>query len=275
MAPRQQETSDLKALVTYIEERTEELFKQRRNAWEFHHPKMLNEMKICMANMEWYKKCTTKHGGYYDHYKSGNEMAIKAQIGRYRDTLTVYWVKKAMEIEKMPKREGENAIRSRYRYGGMNYRRMFEPLDIADHYRQGKREYQKEGNRSEHFKLLEQWGKNDKARKRKKASSMTEDSCFWARVEEAALYCRDFKDGKISPECATRDLDEFEKYVMSLIRSYAASPEIFLKGSSFIRCWKAYMEIKGDSYESELKTFMEKENLEDGSNVLKEYSNLS
>lgn len=275
-----QEITEMEALITKLEKKIEKFLKRKRNG--FDHTKKLNENKIYMAYMEWYKKVTMEDGGYYDNYKntafkSGKEKKSREEIVKHQRILTQYWKYVVTEIEKMPKREGENIIRSRWLYGGTNYRRMVEPLDIAEYYKQGKRDYLKKG-RAEHYKLLEQWQKNDKPIERRKACSMTEDSCFWAHVEEAILSCNVLKDEKSSledKELSSSNLITFEKYVMGLLGKYAISPEIFLEGSSFMKWWIDYKRIKGTEYESDLTAFMKNEKLENESMVLQEYINSS
>lgn len=266
------------ALISKIEKRITKFLNQKSKAFDY--TKKLNENKIYMANIEWYKKITVEDGGYYDHYKnagsrSGQEMKSREVVVKYQRFLTQYWKKIVDEIDKMPKREGENAIRSRWLYGGTNYRRMVEPLDIAEYYKKGRRGYlESEKGRSSHYKKLEEWQKSGKPSERKKPSSMTEDSCFWAHVEEAILSCHVLKDRESSPEdkkSSTGKLNAFEQYVLGLIRKFAVSTEIFLEGSSFMKWWKVYEEIKGTSYESELTSFMKNKKQENGSIVLDEY----
>nr|POE74490.1 senescence-associated carboxylesterase 101 [Quercus suber] len=70
------------------------------------------------------------------------------------------------------------------------------------------------------------------------ASSLTENSCFWAHVEEALISCKLLTNEGSSVEekdSAKKELIEFEKYVLDLMKNYAVSSEIFLPGSSFMK----------------------------------------
>ena len=130
---------------------------------------------------------------------------------------------------------------------------MSEPLDIAEYYNKGLKDYINQG-RPKHYKQLEQWLKEteklasnpSQLKKQNVASSLTEDSCFWAHVEEARISCkllssRESRTGE--KELSNHYLIEFKDYVLSLMKNYAISPDIFLPQSSFMPWWKDYKEI--------------------------------
>ncbi|KAI3784762.1 hypothetical protein L1987_43867 [Smallanthus sonchifolius] len=85
--------------------------------------------------------------------------------------------------------------------------------------------------------------------KRNKAASLTEDSCFWAHVEEALISLRELENEPSSNN--EEKLEKFEAYVMRGIKNYSVSPDIFLEGSSLMEWWKKYKEYKGTGYASE------------------------
>lgn len=69
--------------------------------------------------------------------------------------------------------------------------------------------------------MLEKWLKEAKkpetshsARKEGIKDSLTEDSCFWARVEEAIIWCEQLKQGDKN---AIKELVDFKVYVVGLI----------------------------------------------------------
>jgi hypothetical protein len=225
----------------------------------------LNRVKIKMACLEWYKKdCKAKGIGYYDSYKN-LYFCSDNDVTKHKKVLSNYWRKLVEDAERKPQKEGAY-MRETWLYAGTNYRRMVEPLDIAEYYRQeGKRDYQTNG-RSKHYILLEQWQKehteklagapNDK-KKQNVAGSLTEDSCFWMNVEEALISCKQLKDGSnIEKQSARERLNMFEQYVMDQINNYAVSPDIFLEKSSFMNWWKDFKEIIETSHDSPLRGFM-------------------
>ncbi|PSR87609.1 Senescence-associated carboxylesterase, partial [Actinidia chinensis var. chinensis] len=257
---QQQQNVDINSLVTMIERRTKDLVARKRKV--FDPNKELNKRKISMAYIEWFMKVSKPRGGCYDVFKT-EESKRREEIVKQKSILTLYWKKMVREVEKMPQKDGAFFI-TRWLYGGTNYRRMVEPLDIAEFYKKGKKDYL--AGRSDHYKLLEQWVKDEKpegrqsnTNKRTRACSLTEDSCFWARVEEAIIWCKSLGDGETGPEdkeLLAKNLVEFENYVMNLIGNYGVSPEIFLKQSSFMKWWENYAIIKGTSYHSSLTYYM-------------------
>ncbi|XP_054797406.1 senescence-associated carboxylesterase 101-like isoform X2 [Prosopis cineraria] len=228
--------------------------------------KKLDDMKVYMAKLEWYKKHTKKDKyGYYDSYKE-EIFPYDLDVVLYRKKLNKYWEQVVEEVEKQPMKEAAAFLRTRWLYSGNIYRKMVQPLDIAHYYKEGNRDYINCG-RSEHYKLLEKWFdsdrlKHDESMDRKNVESiLTSDSCFWARVEEAVILTQKLKAGDQFTEAekqeAMNSLDEFEKYVYGLLKNYAVSPEIFLEKSSFMCWWRDYIKIKGiKSHDSELFNLM-------------------
>ncbi|KAK9067266.1 hypothetical protein SSX86_014592 [Deinandra increscens subsp. villosa] len=161
----------------------------------------------------------------------------------------------------MPQKEGAK-LRKRWLYGGTNYRRIVEPLDIAEYYKDQKKVNYIQ-NRPNHYKLLEKWSDEDKNQlkssvvTRNKAASLTEDSCFWTHVEEALISLRNLGNGGSSNN--EKEL-EFEAYLMCSIKNYSVSPDIFLEGSSLMEWWNKYMAHKGLTYTSEFTEYMTKNN---------------
>ncbi|GAU42927.1 hypothetical protein TSUD_283500 [Trifolium subterraneum] len=251
---------DINVLESKIK-RLEEIFiiQQKKS---FDPNKKLNEMKIRMAQLEWYKKDTkNKNIGYYDSYKNMNTQSDIDVVG-FQKSLKVYWEKLVGEVEMKPQKEGA-AFRTRWLYAGTTYRKMVEPLAIAQYYKEGGKDYVN-NERSKHFKNLEEWLEEDSKRTKNESNStsrkdveviLTIDSCFWARVEEAILACNELKAVKDKEE-VLKKLVEFEDYVYGLLKDYSVSPEIFLSQSSYMSWWNEYKAIKGSSYTSKLFNFM-------------------
>ncbi|KAJ6299145.1 hypothetical protein OIU76_020172 [Salix suchowensis] len=261
-AEQQQQNSSIDDLISKLESHENRTAQQMTGIGGI---EKLNRVKINMACLEWYKKNRkTKGTGYYDSYKNLNSIS-DFEATKFKKSLTHYWRKLVEEAERKPQKEGA-FMRETWLYAGTNYRRMVEPLDIAEFYRQkGKRDYQTHG-RSKHYILLEQWQKdsaeklagppNDK-KKQNVAGNLTEDSCFWMNVEEALISCKQLKDGStVEKQSAREFLNKFEQYVMDQINNYAVSPEIFLEKSSFMKWWIDFQEIIETSHDSPLRGFM-------------------
>ncbi|KAF5746856.1 putative Senescence-associated [Tripterygium wilfordii] len=260
-----QQTSAVNTLIEKMEKWEEASAREKR----FLDPtKKLNEVKITMALLEWYKKKSKDNNvGYYDSYKNRGSRA-DWDVARRKRVLTNYWKKKVEEAEKRPQKEG-SSLRKRWLFAGTNYRRMVEPLDIAEYYgEKGQKDYKTKA-RSRHYILLAKWLEEEAnkpedspnlVKKQNVEAILTEDSCFWANVEEAIISCRLLKDEETSDlakELSRESLIEFEKYVMKLIKNYDVSPEIFLSKSTFMQWWKEYEGLTmRTSYDLPLTDFM-------------------
>ncbi|KAK4347453.1 hypothetical protein RND71_033792 [Anisodus tanguticus] len=256
-----QENINLSYLAMNIAKRAEIQAKHKQKV--FDPSKKLSITKKSMTYLEWYMKKSLEEAGYYDKYKtrrsrSRDEIESTENLIKHHRTLKLFWKRIVTEVENLPWKEGRTR-RMRLVYAATNYRRMVEPLDIAEYYGRGKKDYVSHG-RSEHYKLLGKWSdENNHTYQRSQASSLTVDSCFWAYVEEALISCEVLKDGQSSiqdQESARENLIKFEQYVMDLINNFLVSPEIFLPQSSFMLWWKEYCRVVGNSYTSPLTNFM-------------------
>nr|XP_048327582.1 senescence-associated carboxylesterase 101-like [Ziziphus jujuba var. spinosa] len=229
----------------------------------FDPSKKLNDMKINMVYLEWYKKLSkNEKSGYYDSYKEKKGMC-DFNVEVFKEKLTLYWIDMVKEVENKPQKDG-SSFRTRYLGAGTNYRRMVEPLDIAEYYKENKLNYETQG-RSRHYIRLEEWlneennseSNQNNSKKENVASILTIDSCFWAKVEEAIIL---LKTEKIGAEEKVKKLKDFESDVWGLLTKYEVSSEIFLTESSFMKWWKdwkAYKKTLGSSVTSPLDDFME------------------
>ncbi|CAL9230326.1 unnamed protein product [Arabidopsis halleri] len=218
--------------------------------------KKLNDMKISMAYIEWYKKeCRKVKIGYYDRFKTqhafpSSEFDIK--IKNHKLELNRYWKSVVEEVEKKPQSD-ISILKRRFIFSGNNYRRMIEPLDIAEYYLEGGKEYRTSG-RSRQYVMLEKWFgmeliEKERCKNRDLSDLLTFDSCFWAEVEDSLIVINQLNTtvgmSDDAREALTRKLVKFKEYVWEMIRKREVSPEIFLEKSSFMKWWKEYKKIKG------------------------------
>ena len=97
-------------------------------------------MKTYMAQLEWFKKYGKKTGlGYYDCYKNFRSIAFW-HVAMFIKVMNNHWKDMVEEVEKQPQKEGM-MFRTRWLYEGNSYRRMVEPLDIAQYYDEGRVDY--------------------------------------------------------------------------------------------------------------------------------------
>ena len=124
------------------------------NKQAFDPTKGLNEIKVYMAYLEQYKKVSKDDRvGYYDRYKNVIDTS-NIDLVKHKKILICYWEEMADQAKKRPQIVGAS-LRWCWLFGGTNYQRMIEPLDIADYYKASKQGYIKQG-RPKHYIKLEQ-----------------------------------------------------------------------------------------------------------------------
>ncbi|XP_076887850.1 senescence-associated carboxylesterase 101-like [Bidens hawaiensis] len=190
--------------------------------------------------------------GFLDGHEAIPPGTVVRWVWNYDGKLNQYWEEFVKEQELMPQNEGVN-LRKRWLYSGNNYRRMFEPLDIAKYYESGKGNYIE--NRPNRYKLLEQWWNEDKKdlnpNERKEGPNVNDDSCFWAHVEEALISLRILTNGSSST-----DIDEIEpKYnFMGYVMHFWAHVEEALISLRILT--RARSSINVDEIEQKLDNFI-------------------
>jgi len=80
----------------------------------------LNQAKVHMANLEWYKKVAKDNKiGYYDSYKNESHTS-DLDVVIHMKTLTCYWEELENEVEKRPQTVGAS-LQTGWLFGGTNY----------------------------------------------------------------------------------------------------------------------------------------------------------
>ncbi|XP_048133389.1 senescence-associated carboxylesterase 101-like isoform X2 [Rhodamnia argentea] len=229
----------------------------REQQREEFNPSQLEKARVLMAKLEWYiNKCRNEGQGpgYYDSFKDEPEL-YGPEVIDFQSDLNAYWKKVVEDADKKP--QLPNApLRKRWLFAGTNYRRIVEPLDIAEYYRSRRRDYLTR-ERSNHYKKLEVWledhqkgTKKEKGRpdgpSKSKVVNVTEDSCFWAHVEEAILSCS--RRGKTRAPPPSVDPEgkkpfNFGEHVMDLIERKKVSSDIFFEKSRYMQWWREYREM--------------------------------
>lgn len=100
----QQQNIDTNTLETKIKIQ-EQKFILHRRIKNFDPAKKLNVVKLCMSQLEWYKKETKNQRiGYYDSYKNMNS-PWDYDVIQFHKRLTNYWEKMVEEVEMKPQKE--------------------------------------------------------------------------------------------------------------------------------------------------------------------------
>ncbi|KFK25726.1 hypothetical protein AALP_AA8G151800, partial [Arabis alpina] len=214
---------DSRLMIDDVIDRMEERAEKKK--LRFDSFKKLNDMKISMVYMEWYKKKSKKvRIGYYDRFKTQTvspTSEFDIEIKKRKEELNDYWESVVEEVEKKPQSD-ISILKRRFLFSGNNYRRMIEPLDIAEYYLNGGIEYRTSG-RSRHYVMMEKWFGNESIKAARNELSdlrdlLTFDSCFWAEVEEAMIVINQLKEVQgMRDEALTEKLVKFEEYMLRLI----------------------------------------------------------
>ncbi|KAE8701089.1 SAG101-like protein [Hibiscus syriacus] len=207
------------------------------------------------AEIEWYKACCDEADdqmGYYDSFKHKAGSRREARVNMNRHKLASFWdsVISLLENNKLPHdfdKKGKWVNSSRF------YMLLVEPLDIADYYRTGMHHehgHYIKNRRQWRYKIFDKWWKirslQIEENKRSKFASVTQDSLFWAKVEEAWEWLENVRsegDGTKIKQLWDK-IDRFEKYAMKLIQNKEVSKDVMLKNSSFSRWWEQWKELK-------------------------------
>ncbi|KAH9304203.1 hypothetical protein KI387_008607 [Taxus chinensis] len=234
----------------------------------------LSKHQSHMAGLEWYKRSPKAKGtGYYDSFKQHSDKK-DFKVNLARTALETFWdgIVDMVEKHELP---SDFRFQNKWINAGTAYRRLVEPLDIADHYhlRKSNKSYLSEGVRPHRHIVLERWLKEkDQTRigrdkkERTKFASLTLDSCFWAHLEEACKALNFLQTGEGQHQEGNAHLKEcleFEDYVGRMIKDKSMSDEIFLEQSSFMIWWQQYSHLQLQSprwkSSSPLFDFMESE----------------
>ncbi|XP_051117291.1 lipase-like PAD4 isoform X2 [Andrographis paniculata] len=244
------------------------LLKARQLNWRrnLNNAKMavsLSKITPFRAELEWYKDyCDAQYQlGYYDAFKrrgaSRRDFKVvmnMRKLGRFWDDL----------IDKMQKNELTPDFHKQPKYVNASrfYELLVEPLEIADYYRAGmhtKKGHYIEHGRNKRFDIFDKWWADrkvgDEERKpRSKYAGLTQDPCFWARVEEA----RD-KVFQATNEMDMRkrlllldDIERFAQYAIGMIDRMEVSVDVMSKKSSYGLFREEWEELKSQQQQHQI-----------------------
>lgn len=208
------------------------------------------------AQIEWYKAfCDSSDDqlGYYDWFKRRSASKRGSKVNMNRIRLGQFWDELINMLEtnqlthdfhKQPK----------YVNASQFYKLLVEPLEIAEYYRTGmhkKKGHYIEHGREKRFKIFDKWWRDRKvgdeeSNPRSKFASLTQDSCFWARVEEA----RDNIYHTIGEMDSGRRLffldkiEKFDQYARGMIERKEVSVDVLAKNSSYNLFKEEWKELK-------------------------------
>ncbi|KAJ0105582.1 hypothetical protein Patl1_17949 [Pistacia atlantica] len=215
-----------------------ELEKQKLRNQERIDGKMRN-IENGIEKLERYKaKCEANKQSYYDAFKkSKGHDDFAANVTRLE---LVGIIDEIMEMIKRYELPDGFEGREEWLNIGTRYRRIVEPLDIANYYRHLKNEdtgaYMING-RPKRYRFTQKW--REYALKMEKGSSW--ESCFWAEVEELEICLRTSNNFGLSEDVRER-ISHLEEKVEWWIQREELGADVFFEGSTFIKWWNTLPE---------------------------------
>ncbi|KAL8171771.1 hypothetical protein V2J09_023575 [Rumex salicifolius] len=191
----------------------------------------------------WYKASCDRSDdqmGYYDSFKQRQASKRDSQVNMFRLKLATFWngVIAMMDDNKLPH---DFHTRAKWVNASHFYQLLVEPLDIADYYRSGahltRGHYMAHGRERRH-QIIDKWwrgrrlARGSEGSKRSKFAGLTEDPCFWARVEEARELLERARRERSSIEVWT-GIEAFERYSREMVESKEVSQDVLAKNSSY------------------------------------------
>ncbi|KAK4780303.1 hypothetical protein SAY87_016409 [Trapa incisa] len=217
----------------------------------------LSKISPNKAQIEWYKstcEASPERLGYYDTFKQMRTTKREHAVNMSRVSLAAFWngVIAMWERNELPHDFDRMA---KWIYAANSYRLLVEPLDIADYYRTEQhleRGHYMEGGRERRYRIFEQWLKEKEARKRRSRrrsgfAALTQDSCFWARVEEAKQWSEAARSGQGDPAKLRPVLEriyEFERHATGLIDNREVSVDVLAENSSYSKWLQEWTALK-------------------------------
>lgn len=205
----------------------------------------LSKITPYRAEIEWYKASCDEADdqlGYYDCFKKVDASVRHARVNMNRHKLATFW-NRVIDMWENNELPPDFNTRAKWVNASHFYKLLVEPLDIAEYYRRDKHlvqgHYLKYG-RERRYEIFDKWWRGREVTEegnthRMKYASLTQDSCFWARLEEAKDLLESIKcEGdvrKLAP--IWKSLENFERYARGLIERKEVSKDVVAKNSSY------------------------------------------
>ncbi|KAG2257779.1 hypothetical protein Bca52824_077073 [Brassica carinata] len=196
--------------------------------------------------IQWYKdscEASPKKLGYYDNFKNfSNQRELRVNMSRAK--LAKFWdgVFEMVEMNELP---FDFHLGKKWVYASQFYQLLAEPLDIAYFYKytysRATGHYMKSGNRPKRYEVIDKWWKargepHKEKRARTRYASTTQDTCFWAKLEEAKECLDDLTCESSDAQKQTllwKKIYEFERYSATLVKMKEVSKDVLATNSSY------------------------------------------
>lgn len=207
----------------------------------------LSKINPLRAQIEWYKAscdASDEQMGYYDSFKLRGASKRGFKVNMNRIKLARFW-KAVIEMLENNQLPHDFHKRSKWVNASQFYKLLVEPLDIAEYYGKGmhrtKGHYIKHG-RERRYEIFDRWWKDRKVPceeeniKRSKYASLTQDTLFWAKVEEAREWLDDLRHAENDPMNSAllwQNVEKFEQYANGMVERKEVSIDVLAKNSSY------------------------------------------
>jgi len=219
----------------------------------------LSKVTPCRAQIEWYKAACDDYLGYYDSFQLKRSSKREFQVNINRKKLALFWddVIDMIQKNQLPH---DFHRRGKWVNASLFYKLLVEPLEISEYYRTGKHRTQGHylvRGRERRFQIFDKWWQErnvdeDKEastkKKRTRFAGLTQDSCFWARVEEAkecAAAAR--RESNISKLVVLwNNMNKFDCYARELVERKEVSRDVLAEDSSYVLWVEEWKQLKLD-----------------------------
>ncbi|KAL2247080.1 UNVERIFIED_CONTAM: Lipase-like PAD4 [Sesamum indicum] len=205
----------------------------------------LSKINPFRAELEWYKTyCDRSEDllGYYDSFKRRGASKRDFKVNMNRLRLGCFWDDLIDKLEKNQLAHDFHKL-SKYVNASQFYKLLVEPLEIAEYYRTGmhrEKGHYVEHGREKRFKIFDRWWGNRKvgdeeSKPRSMYASLTQDSCFWAKVEEARdLIFNVTREPDPRRHLLPLDkIQKFEQHANGMIERKEVAVDVLAKNSSY------------------------------------------
>ncbi|KFK34490.1 hypothetical protein AALP_AA5G152400 [Arabis alpina] len=193
--------------------------------------------------IQWYKdRCDASEEklGYYDFFKR-HSLKRDFKVNLSRSRLARFWDRVFEMIEKneLP---FDFHLGNKWIYASQFYQLLAEPLDIAFFYKHRDStsvgHYLDKGNRPKRYEMMDKWWRRERKPIKEKFArtrhaSATQDTCFWAKLEEAKEWLDEIRSEN-STNAQRRSLlwqkiVGFESYADTLVKKMEVSEDVLAK----------------------------------------------
>ncbi|KAJ1274934.1 hypothetical protein BS78_05G097200 [Paspalum vaginatum] len=218
------------------------------------------------AEIEWYKVLFDSDTGYYDAFKQQRSPKKFGRVNINRIKLGQFWdrVLTMLDAGQLPH---DFHRRAKWVNAARFYQLLVEPLDIANYHRHNlhrtQGSYMTHG-RERRYELFDRWwqekgctgARHDitssmstasaSIRRRSKYAGLTQDPCFWARVEEAREQMESVRSERNMAVLVMKleELLEFERYSSELVVSKEVSVDVLAPQSSYTLWVEQWNQLK-------------------------------